>query len=177
MNESGVVLRAVGKPGDLGWMVLAHGEIYAAEYGWDATFEALVARIVADFGAQPGSSHVQRGWIAELDGRRVGCVLCIPADDSTAQLRILLVDPAARGHGIGAMLVDECVAFARAAGYTRMRLWTNDPLVSARRIYLSRGFTLVEEEPHHSYGADLIGQVYELDLRRAPLRPQPAEVN
>lgn len=175
MNESRVVLRAVGKPGDLGWIVLAHGEIYAAEYGWDATFEALVARIVADFGAQLLSGG-QRGWIAELDGRRVGCVLCVPADETTAQLRILLVDPAARGHGIGAILVDECVAFARGAGYTRMRLWTNDPLASARRIYLSRGFTLAQEEPHHSYGADLIGQVYELDLRRAPLRPRPAEV-
>ena len=176
MSEPRVVLREVGKPGDLGWMVLAHGEIYAAEYGWDSSFEALVARIVADFGAHPGN-QLQRGWIAELDGRRVGCVLCVPADETTAQLRILLVDPAARGHGIGAMLVDACVAFARAAGYTRMRLWTNDPLVSARRIYLSRGFTLAEEEPHHSYGADLIGQVYELDLRQAPLRPRPAEVN
>ena len=176
MSESRVVIRQVGKPGDLGWMVLAHGEIYAAEYGWDTTFEALVARIVADFGASPGS-RLQRGWIAELDGRRVGCVLCVPADDTTAQLRILLVDPVARGHGIGAMLVDECVAFARGSGYARMRLWTNDPLVSARRIYLFRGFTLVEEEPHHSYGADLVGQIYELDLRRAPLRPRPAEVN
>jgi GNAT superfamily N-acetyltransferase len=176
MNESRVVLRVVGKPGDLGWMVLAHGEIYAAEYGWDTSFEALVARIVADFGANPASRR-QRGWIAELDGRRVGCVLCVPAEETTAQLRILLVDPAARGHGIGAILVDECVAFAREAGYARMRLWTNDPLVSARRIYLSRGFTLAEEEPHHSYGADLIGQVYEMDLRLAPLRPRPAEVN
>ena len=167
MSKSRVVIRQVGKPGDLGWMVLAHGEIYAAEYGWDTTFEALVTRIVADFGASPGC-RLQRGWIAELDARRVGCVLCVPADDTTAQLRILLVDPVARGHGIGAMLVDECVAFARGAGYARMRLWTNDPLVSARRIYLSRGFTLVEEAPHHSYGADLVGQIYELDLRRAP---------
>ncbi len=171
MNEARVALRQVGKPGDLGWMVLAHGEIYAAEYGWDTTFEALVARIVADFAAgvaRPDSAGPQRGWIAELDGRRVGCVLCVPAGDATAQLRILLVDPAARGHGIGAMLVDACVAFAREAGYARMRLWTNDPLVAARHIYLSRGFTLVEEEPHHSYGADLTGQIYELDLRRSP---------
>ena len=174
MNESRVVIRQVGKPGDLGWMVLAHGEIYAAEYGWDTTFEALVARIVADFGT---GSQLQRGWIAELDGRRAGWVLCVPADDTTAQLRILLVDPVGRGHGIGAKLVDECVAFARGAGYARMRLWTNDPLVSARRIYLSRGFTLVDEEPHHSYGADLVGQIYELDLRHAPLRPLPAEMN
>jgi GNAT superfamily N-acetyltransferase len=176
MSESRVVLRAVGKPGDLGWMVLAHGEMYAAEYGWDTSFEVLVARIVADFGSNLDSRR-QRGWIAELDERRVGCVLCVPADETIAQLRILLVDPAARGHGIGAMLVDECVAFARGAGYTRMRLWTNDPLISARRIYLSRGFTLAEEEPHHSYGADLIGQVYELDLKQAPLPPRAAEVN
>ncbi|HEX5187898.1 MAG TPA: GNAT family N-acetyltransferase [Streptosporangiaceae bacterium] len=166
MSESRIALRQVGQPGDLGWMVQAHGEIYAAEYGWDTTFEALVARIVADFAALAGR-HSQRGWIAELDGRRVGCVLCVPAGEGTAQLRILLVDPSARGHGIGAMLVDECVAFARGAGYERMRLWTNDPLVAARRIYLSRGFALVEEETHRSYGADLTGQVYELDLARS----------
>jgi GNAT superfamily N-acetyltransferase len=173
MNESRIVMRPVGKPGDLGWMVQAHGEIYAAEYRWDISFEALVARIVADFAAdldRPG----QRGWIAELGGRRVGCVLCVPASGlggnatTTAQLRILLVDPQARGHGIGARLVDECVGFARSTGYQRMKLWTNDRLVSARRIYLARGFTLVEAEPHHSYGADLVGQIYELDLRALP---------
>jgi GNAT superfamily N-acetyltransferase len=178
MNESRMVIRPVGKPGDLGWMVQAHGEIYAAEYGWDTSFEALVARIVADFAAEPDRPG-QRGWVAEINRRRVGCVLCVPASDpggngaATAQLRILLVDPAARGHGIGARLVDECVGFARSAGYQRMKLWTNDPLVSARRIYLSRGFTLVEEEPHHSYGADLVGQVYELDLQPASIPSRP----
>jgi GNAT superfamily N-acetyltransferase len=170
MSESRIVIRPVGKPGDLGWMVQAHGEIYAAEYGWDASFEALVARIVADFAADPERPG-QRGWIAEFDGRRVGCVLCVPADGggdgdgATAQLRILLVDPAARGHGIGARLVDECVGFARDAGYARMKLWTNDPLVAARKIYLSRGFVLTEEESHRSYGAELVGQIYELDLQ------------
>ena len=177
MNESRIEIRPVGKPGDLGWMVQAHGEIYAAEYGWDFGFEALVARIVADFAAnsdRPG----QRGWIAELDGRRAGCVLCVPADDpgetdrATAQLRILLVDPAARGNRIGARLVDACLGFARGAGYKRMKLWTNDPLVAARHIYLSRGFTLVDEEPHHSYGADLVGQIYELDLQHSPIPPR-----
>ena len=168
MDESRVVLRRVGKAGDLGWMVQAHGDIYAAEYGWDSRFEALVARIVADFAAEP-DRRGQRGWIAELDGRRAGCVLCVPADESIAQLRILLVDPTARGHGIGARLVDECIAFARQAGYARMKLWTNDPLVAARRIYLARGFALIEEEPHHSYGADLVGQVYELDLGRSAI--------
>ena len=142
---------------------MAHGEIYDAEYGWDSRFEALVARIVADFAADPARPG-QAGWIAELDGRRAGCVLCVPIDETTAQLRILLVDPAARGHGIGARLVDECLGFALGAGYQRIRLWTNNPLVAARHIYLARGFTLVEEEPHHSYGADLVGQVYELHL-------------
>jgi GNAT superfamily N-acetyltransferase len=156
-------IRPVGRPGDLGWMVMVHGEIYAAEFGWDSSFEALVARIVADFAANAGRPG-QAGWIAELDGRRAGCVLCVPIDETTAQLRILLVDPAARGHGIGARLVDECLGFAVSAGYRRMRLWTNHPLMAARHIYLARGFTLVEEEPHHSYGADLVGQIYELEL-------------
>jgi len=179
MDESRIVLRPVGKPGDLGWMVQAHGEIYAAEYGWDSSFEALVARIVAGFAADPDRAG-QRGWIAELDGRRVGCVLCVPADESgdadgaTAQLRILLGDPAARGNGIGARLVDECVSFARSAGYKRVKLWTNDPLVAARSIYLSRGFALIVEEPHRSYGTDLVGQIYELDLQGSPDPRQPA---
>src|SRR5258708_19064348 len=131
MSESRIAIRPVGQPGDLGWMVQAHGEIYAAEYGWDTSFEAVVARIVADFAADPDRPG-QRGWIAEIDGRRVGCVLCVPASDpgngvATAQLRILLVDPVARGHGIGARLVDECVGFARSAGYPRMKVWTNEP--------------------------------------------------
>ncbi len=99
-----------------------------------------------------------------LDGRRAGCVFCVAADERTAQLRTLLVDPAARGHGTGGRLVDECLQFARQAGYQRMKLWTNDPLAAARRIYLSRGFRLVEEEPHEGYGSALVGQVYELDL-------------
>ncbi len=174
MDTQEVVIRPVGQPGDLGWMVLAHGEVYAAEYGWDASFEALVARIVADFAARPGQG---RGWIAELDGRRAGCVLCVPLDETTAQLRILLVDPSARGHGIGARLVDECVGFAVLAGYARMKLWTNDPLVAARRIYQARGFTLVEEQPHRSFGADLVGQVYELDLLGSPVSPRPSHLD
>jgi GNAT superfamily N-acetyltransferase len=148
---------------------MAHGELYAAEYGWDTTFEALVAQIVADYAnaaADPDSAGDRRAaWIAEAEGRRVGCVFCVGADEATAQLRILLVDPVARGVGLGARLVDECLAFARASGYQRMKLWTNDPLIAARNIYLSRGFRLVEEEPHHSFGVDLVGQVYELDLR------------
>ncbi|HEX3650448.1 MAG TPA: GNAT family N-acetyltransferase [Pseudonocardiaceae bacterium] len=154
----------MGRPGDLGWVVMAHGEIYAAEFGWDTGFEALVAGIVADFAAKHDPA-IEAGWIAELDGRRVGCVFCVRgADDGTATLRILLVDPAARGHRLGGRLVDECVAFARRVGYRRMTLWTNDPLVAARHIYLDRGFRLVSEDPHHSFGVDLVGQVYELAL-------------
>ncbi|MFC0505500.1 GNAT family N-acetyltransferase [Micromonospora costi] len=157
-------IRKLGRPGDLGWVVMAHGEQYAAEFGWDTTFEALVARIVADYAADHDPRR-EAAWIAEMDGRRVGCVFCVAADPEVAQLRILLVDPSARGQGLGGRLVDECLAFARRAGYARMRLWTNDPLVAARHVYLSRGFALTGQEPHHSFGADLVGQVYEVDLR------------
>jgi GNAT superfamily N-acetyltransferase len=163
-----VRIRALGTAGDLGWVVMAHGEIYASEFGWDTSFEALVARIVADYAGQHDPAR-EAAWIAELDGRRVGCVFCVAADATTAQLRILLVDPSARGHHLGGRLVDECIAFARKAGYERMKLWTNHPLTAARKIYLTRGFTLVSEETHHSYGTELIGQVYELDLRQPRL--------
>lgn len=158
-----VVIRPVGQPGDLGWIVMTHGEVYAAEFGWDASFEALVCRIVADF-ANGHDPQREAGWIAEVDGQRVGCIFCVAAEGDTAQLRILLVHPDGRGHHLGKRLTDTCVAFARDAGYGRMRLWTNHPLVAARRIYLDAGFTLIEEEKHHSFGADLIGQVYELAL-------------
>jgi GNAT superfamily N-acetyltransferase len=163
MPAGDVTIRRLGKPGDLGWVVMAHGEMYANEFGWDTSFEALVARIVADYaGSHDGAREA--AWIAERGAHRVGCVFCVAADEQTAQLRILLVDTAARGHGTGARLVDECLEFARQAGYKRMKLWTNHPLAAARRIYVSRGFRLVEEEPHRSFGADLIGQVYEADL-------------
>jgi GNAT superfamily N-acetyltransferase len=156
-------IRPLDRPGDLGWVVMAHGELYAAEFGWDTSFEALVARIVADY-AQNRDPVREAAWIAELDGERVGCVFCVAADERTAQLRILLVDPCARGHGLGARLTRACLDFARAAGYERMRLWTNHPLAAARRIYLAEGFVLVEEEPHTSFGAELVGQVYERSL-------------
>ena len=160
-----VQIRQLGRPGDLGWVVQAHGEVYAQEFGWDTTFEALVARIVADFSAAHDPAR-ERAWIADLDGRRVGCVFCVTGGQpTTATLRILLVHPDARGHGVGARLVDACTSFAREAGYERVRLWTNDVLVAARRIYLAAGFRLVAEEPHHSFGADLVGQDYELELR------------
>jgi GNAT superfamily N-acetyltransferase len=158
-----ITIRRLGEPGDLGWTVMAHGELYAREFGWDTTFEALVARLVADY-ANSRDDAREAAWIAERDGRRLGCVFCVAADEQTAQLRLLLLDPDARGHGLGARLVDECMNFAREAGYKRMKLWTNHPLVAARRIYLSRGFTLTEEEPHRSFGAELTGQVYEVDL-------------
>ena len=157
------MIRDLGVPGDLGWVVMAHGEQYAAEFGWDATFEALVARIVADYAADHDPAR-EGAWIAERDGRRVGCVFCVRKDDETAQLRILLVTPEGRGLGLGRRLVDHTVAFARAAGYRRMVLWTNDPLAAARRIYLERGFRLVDEERHRSFGADLVGQNYVLAL-------------
>lgn len=157
-----VVLREPG-PGDLGWVVARHGSVYAAEYGWNAEFEGLVARIVADYAAAHDPRR-EAAWIAELDGEPVGCVFCVARDDTTAQLRILLVDPAARGLGIGARLVAECLRFATAAGYESMMLWTNDVLTSARRIYEAAGFRLVEEEPHHSFGQDLVGQVWERRL-------------
>jgi len=163
VSAADVTIRRLGEPGDLGWVVMAHGEVYAREFGWDTSFEALVARIVADYAGDHDDTR-EAAWIAEQDGRRAGCVFCVAADEHTAQLRILLVDPAARGHGAGAKLVDECLWFARHAGYARMKLWTNHPLAAARRIYLSRGFRLVEEEPHQSFGVTLTGQVYELDL-------------
>jgi GNAT superfamily N-acetyltransferase len=149
--------------GDLGWVVQRHGEIYRDEYGWDLSFEALVAEIVAGYVAhyRPGR---EQAWIAEVDGSRAGCVFCCQRDTDTAQLRILIVDPTARGLGIGRRLVDECIEFARGVGYRTIMLWTNDVLVSARRIYEAAGFRLVDEEPHHSFGHDLVGQNWELAL-------------
>jgi GNAT superfamily N-acetyltransferase len=163
MSAGDVIIRRLGKPGDLGWVVMAHGETYAREFDWDISFEALVARIVADYAGDHDDTR-EAAWIAERGGVRVGCVFCVAADEQTAQLRVLLVDPAARGDGTGTRLVDECLRFARQAGYKRMRLWTNHSLTAARRIYLSRGFQLVEEEPHHSFGETWTGQVYELAL-------------
>ncbi len=163
MREREATIRPLGEPGDLGWVVMAHGEVYAREFGWDRTFEALVARIVAEYAAEHDPAR-EAAWIAEFDGERVGCVFCVAKDLSTAQLRILLVHPTGRGLGLGARLVDECTAFAREAGFERVVLWTNHPLVAARHVYLEAGFILTEEEPHHSFGVDLIGQTYELDL-------------
>jgi GNAT superfamily N-acetyltransferase len=164
--QAPATIRRLGRPGDLGWVVMAHGEVYDAEFHWDSDFEALVARIVGEYAAEHDSGR-EAAWIAELDGRRVGCVFCVadPTDPGVAKLRILLVHPDGRGHGLGGRLVDTCLDFARAAGYERMRLWTNHPLTAARKIYLARGFRLIDEEPHCSFGVDLVGQTYELDLR------------
>jgi len=142
---------------------MAHGERYADEFGWDTTFEALVARIVADYGAAHDPVR-EAAWVAELDGVRAGCVFCVAGDETTAKLRILLVTPAARGRGVGAALVRTCVEFARNSGYRGMTLWTNDVLSSARRIYEAAGFELVDSEPHHSFGHDLVGQHWSLLL-------------
>jgi len=160
-----VVVRRADRPGDLGWVVMAHGEVYDQQFGWDTDFEALVARIVADYATDHDAAR-EAAWVAEADGERVGCIFCVSGDEpDMAKLRILLVTPRARGLGIGTRLVDECVRFARQAGYQRVTLWTNDVLVAARRIYQAFGFTLVEEEPHHSFGHDLVGQNWTLDLR------------
>ena len=161
--SSDVVVRPLGEPGDLGWVVMAHGEVYAGEFGWNTDFEALVARIVADYAATADPRR-EAAWIAANGHGRVGCVFLVAKDERTAQLRILLVHPSARGNRLGARLVDKCVQFATDVGYERMVLWTNDPLRAARAIYLAAGFRLVDEQPHHSFGKDLVGQTYELDL-------------
>lgn len=153
------------RPGDLGWMVERHGAVYGEEYGWNAEFEALAAEVAAQFLRNYDASR-ERSWIAEHRGERAGCVFLIQRPDrpGVAQLRCLFVEPWARGLGIGRRLVGECTAFARQAGYERIMLWTNSVLVSARRLYEAEGYVLVHEEPHHSFGADLVGQTWELTL-------------
>jgi GNAT superfamily N-acetyltransferase len=159
-----IIVRPADRPGDLGWVVMAHGEVYDQQFGWNTDFEALVAKIVADYALGHDGSR-EAAWIAEAEGERAGCVFLVADDEpDTAKLRILLVAPAARGIGIGARLVEECLSFARQAGYRQVVLWTNDVLVSARRIYQAAGFTLTAEEPHHSFGQDLVGQTWILKL-------------
>ncbi|MDB6084974.1 MAG: marR family protein [Gammaproteobacteria bacterium] len=147
--------------GDVGWAIEQHGRLYAEEFGWNGEFEALVAGLFAAF-AGNHDPESEQFWVAEADGERVGCVFVVrnQKDPRTAQLRCLLVTPAGRGLGLGRRLVDQCIDFARSAGYERMLLWTNDVLVAARRIYEAAGFALVEESAHHSFGRRLVGQIW-----------------
>lgn len=161
-TPAGYVLRDP-LPGDMGLVVANQAMVYAREYGWNAEYEALVAEIVAKFIREFDRSR-ERCWIAEKDGRMVGSVFVVRQDDTTAKLRLLYVDASARGLGIGRRLVDECLRFAKQAGYARMMLWTNSVLADARRIYEKAGFQLIEEEAHHSFGQDLVGQVWARDL-------------
>ena len=151
------------RPGDLGWVVERHGARYAEEYGFDITFEGLVAQIVGEYGLA-GDDPGQAAWIAELDGKPVGCIFCTRKDEKVAQLRLLLVEPSARGAGAGTALVDECIRFAKAAGYREMMLWTNNILHAARRVYQRAGFTLEYEGPKPNFGLDLVEQVWRKTL-------------
>jgi DNA-binding MarR family transcriptional regulator/GNAT superfamily N-acetyltransferase len=156
------VLRDPG-PGDIGWVVQQHGEIYAREYGWNSEFEALVAEIAGQF-LRKFQPEWERCWIAELDGERVGTVFLARKSATVAQLRLLILTPQARGLGLGARLTDECIAFARHKGYKKMMLWTNSCLVAARGIYAARGFKLVKSEPYEGFGQQLVGETWELKL-------------
>jgi DNA-binding MarR family transcriptional regulator/GNAT superfamily N-acetyltransferase len=151
------------RPGDIGWVVQSHGALYASEYGWDSSFEVLVAEIAAKFLASFDASR-ERCWIAELDGAQVGSVFLVRHSDEIAKLRLLLVDPAGRGQGLGRRLVGECITFARACGYRKITLWTQSILVAARKIYQDAGFVQVASEPHRSFGQSLIGETWELSL-------------
>jgi DNA-binding MarR family transcriptional regulator/GNAT superfamily N-acetyltransferase len=162
-SESAYSLRPL-RIGDIGWIIHRQGRLYAEEYGWDVTYEGLVAEILGSFVKQFDAA-TENAWVAERDGAIVGSVFLVRESASIAKLRLLYVEPSARGLGIGRQLVDACITFAREKGYRTLQLWTNDILVSARRIYQAAGFRLVKEERHHSFGKDLVGQTWELALR------------
>ena len=161
--QRGAALLRDPVPGDMGWVVQQHGEIYWREYGWNIEFEALVADIAAQF-VRKFDPQWEKCWIAELDGERVGAIFVVRKSATTAQLRMLLLTPGARGLGLGARLTDECIAFARAKRYKKMVLWTNSCLVAARSIYAKRGFELVKSEPYEGFGQQLVGETWSLKL-------------
>ncbi len=161
-SDTPVLLRPP-RPGDFGWVVHRHGALYAEEYGWDARFEALVARVVADF-VHHFDEKRERAWIAEHNGAIVGSVFLAKEDDRTAKLRLLYVEPSERGLGIGKALVHSCISTAREMGYERIVLWTNSVLTAARAIYIAEGFQLVGTEPHELFGPEQVGETWELQL-------------
>ncbi len=151
------------RPGDMGWIVHRHGVLYTQQYGWDASFEALVAQIASNFISHYDPAR-ERCWIAEMDGEPIGSVVLVQAGETVAKLRLLLVEPKARGLGVGSRLVQECIRFARSVGYQTLTLWTQSMLVEARHIYRKAGFTLISQGPHHSFGQDLVEETWELQL-------------
>lgn len=159
-----ITLRA-HRPGDMGWVLERHGVLYEREYGWGALFEALVADIVAKF-LRDFDARREHCWIAERDGERVGSVFIVKDDRNTAKLRLLLIEPEARGEGLGRRLVEECIDFSRRAGYRKLVLWTHDNLAAARAIYQKHGFRLVKSEPHRQFGVPVVGEYWELELKR-----------
>jgi DNA-binding MarR family transcriptional regulator/GNAT superfamily N-acetyltransferase len=162
-NTGAPIILRPHRPGDMGWVTSANAMLYAQEYGWDISYEALVGKITAEF-IEKLDPVRERCWIAEMNGERVGSVFCVAKTPEIAKLRLLIIDPSARGLGLGKRLVEECMRFAKESGYRRMTLWTQSILTAARGIYAKAGFELVAEEPHHSFGVDLIGETWERDL-------------